>query len=148
MTTSLEKSLRAVAKGGTTPRRDVVDYAARVTSRGFVFMATPGYDPVSVTGIVAGGANMVCFTTGRGSAFGCAHVPSLKLATNTPLYEHMDEDMDVNCGGVIDRDTTVDELGEQIFQHVIRVASGEPTKNEQLGYGEEEFVPWHLGTIM
>ncbi|MGP4015911.1 UxaA family hydrolase [Saccharopolyspora sp. 5N708] len=148
LTTILEKSLGAVAKGGTTTLRDVVDYAAPVTSNGFVFMDTPGYDPVSVTGIVAGGANVVCFTTGRGSAFGCSPVPSLKLATNTPLYEHMSEDMDINCGGVIDGETNVEELGQQIFDHVLRVASGEHTKSEDLGYGEEEFVPWHIGTVM
>jgi altronate hydrolase len=148
LTTILEKSLGAVAKGGTTTLRDVVDYAAPVTSRGFVFMDTPGYDPVSVTGIVAGGANVVCFTTGRGSAFGCAPVPSLKLATNTPLYQHMSEDMDINAGTVIDGETTVEALGAQIFDHVLRVASGEHTKSEDLGYGEEEFVPWHIGTVM
>ncbi|GGI80950.1 galactarate dehydratase [Saccharopolyspora subtropica] len=148
LTTILEKSLGAVAKGGTTALRDVVDYAAPITSRGFVFMDTPGYDPVSVTGIVAGGANVVCFTTGRGSAFGCAPVPSLKLATNTPLYEHMSEDMDVNCGRIIDGETTVEALGEEIFQQILRVASGEHTKSEDLGYGEEEFVPWHIGTVM
>lgn len=148
LTTILEKSLGAVAKGGTTTLRDVVDYAAPVTGPGFVFMDTPGYDPVSVTGIVAGGANVVCFTTGRGSAFGCAPTPSLKLATNTPLYEHMSDDMDVNCGVVADGEKSVDELGEQIFQQVLRVASGEHTKSEDLDYGEEEFVPWHLGTTM
>jgi altronate hydrolase len=119
-----------------------------VTSPGFVFMDTPGYDPVSVTGIVAGGANVVCFTTGRGSAFGCAPVPSLKLATNTPLYEHMTDDMDINAGGIADGSTTVEELGGQIFDRVLAVASGEPTKSEALDYGEEEFVPWHLGTVM
>jgi altronate hydrolase len=148
LTTILEKSLGAVAKGGTTTLADVVEYAEPVTSPGFVFMDTPGYDPVSVTGIVAGGANVVCFTTGRGSAFGCAPVPSLKLATNTPLYEHMSDDMDINAGGIADGTTTVEELGEQIFQRVLAVASGEPTKSEAMEYGEEEFVPWHLGTVM
>ncbi|RVU23044.1 altronate dehydratase [Streptomyces antnestii] len=148
LTTILEKSLGAVAKGGTTTLADVVDYAAPVTGKGFVFMDTPGYDPVSVTGIVAGGANLVCFTTGRGSAFGCAPVPSLKLATNTPLYEHMTEDMDINAGGIIDGTTTVEELGEAIFERVLAVASGEPTKSEAMEYGEEEFVPWHIGTVM
>jgi altronate hydrolase len=148
LTTILEKSLGAVAKGGTTTLADVVEYAEPVTTPGFVFMDTPGYDPVSVTGIVAGGANVVCFTTGRGSAFGCAPVPSLKLATNTPLYEHMADDMDINAGGIVDGTTTVEELGEQIFQRVLAVASGEPTKSELIGYGEEEFVPWHIGTVM
>ncbi|MBZ4018470.1 UxaA family hydrolase [Streptomyces purpurogeneiscleroticus] len=148
LTTILEKSLGAVAKGGTTALADVVDYAAPVTSKGFVFMDTPGYDPVSVTGIVAGGANMVCFTTGRGSAFGCAPVPSLKLATNTPLYAHMADDMDINTGGIIDGTTTVEETGQAIFERVLAVASGEPTKSESMEYGEEEFVPWHIGTVM
>src|SRR5882757_1847574 len=148
LTTILEKSLGAVAKGGTTTLADVVEYAAPVTTPGFVFMDTPGYDPVSVTGIVAGGANVVCFTTGRGSAFGCAPVPSLKLATNTPLYEHMSDDMDINAGGIADGTVTVEELGEQIFQRVLAVASGEPTKSEEMEYGEEEFVPWHIGTVM
>jgi altronate hydrolase len=148
LTTILEKSLGAVAKGGTTALADVVEYAAPVTTPGFVFMDTPGYDPVSVTGIVAGGANVVCFTTGRGSAFGCAPVPSIKLATNTPLYDHMADDMDINAGGIIDGTTTIDELGERIFERVLAVASGEPTKSESMEYGEEEFVPWHLGTVM
>ncbi|MHA6802988.1 UxaA family hydrolase [Salinifilum ghardaiensis] len=148
LTTILEKSLGAAAKAGTTTMRDVVEYGEPVTERGFVFMDTPGYDPVSVTGMVAGGANLVCFTTGRGSAFGCAPVPSLKLATNTPMYEHMHEDMDVNCGRITDGAATVDEVGEELFDHVLRVASGERTKSEELGYGEEEFVPWHIGTVM
>ncbi|WP_037577597.1 UxaA family hydrolase [Phaeacidiphilus oryzae] len=148
LTTILEKSLGAVAKGGTTPLADVVEYAEPVRSKGFVFMDTPGYDPVSVTGIVAGGANLVCFTTGRGSAFGCAPVPSLKLATNTPLYEHMSEDMDINAGGIADGSATVEEIGEEIYRRVLAVASGERTKSEGLDYGEEEFVPWHLGTVM
>lgn len=148
LTTILEKSLGAVTKAGTTTMRDVVKYAESVTTRGFVFMDTPGYDPVSVTGKVAGGANLVCFTTGRGSAFGCAPVPSMKLATNTPLYEHMHEDMDVNCGRIIDGDSDVERLGQELFEHVLRVASGEYTKSEELGYGEEEFVPWHIGTVM
>ncbi|WP_163509634.1 UxaA family hydrolase [Fodinicola acaciae] len=148
LTTILEKSLGAVAKGGTTTLREVVEYAESVTSKGFVFMDTPGYDPVSVTGIVAGGANIVCFTTGRGSAFGCKPVPSLKLATNTPLYEHMSEDMDINCGGIVDGGQTVEAVGREIFERVLRVASGEATKSEALDYGDEEFVPWHLGTVM
>jgi altronate hydrolase len=148
ITTILEKSLGAVAKGGTTALADVVDYAAPVTSKGFVFMDTPGYDPVSVTGIVAGGANVVCFTTGRGSAFGCAPVPSIKIATSTQLYEHMSDDMDINAGQILDGTATVPELGEAIFREVLAVASGEQTKSEALGYGEEEFVPWHIGTVM
>lgn len=148
LTTILEKSLGAVAKAGTTSMTDVVEYAEPIRSRGFVFMDTPGYDPVSVTGIVAGGANVVCFTTGRGSAFGCAPVPSIKLATNTELYERMGEDMDINAGGIADGTSTVEEVGEQVFAKVLSVASGEATKSEELDYGEEEFVPWHLGTVM
>lgn len=148
LTTILEKSLGAVAKGGTTTLADVVDYAAPVTSKGFVFMDTPGYDPVSVTGIVAGGANLICFTTGRGSAFGCAPVPSIKLATNTDLYNRMTDDMDINCGGVADGTATVEGLGEEIFRQVLDVASGTHTKSEDLGYGDKEFVPWLVGTVM
>jgi len=148
ITTILEKSLGAVAKGGTTALADVVDYAAPVTSKGFVFMDTPGYDPVSVTGIVAGGANVVCFTTGRGSAFGCAPVPSIKFATNTQLYEHMNEDMDINAGAILDGTATITELGDAIFDKILAVASGSKTKSESLDYGEEEFVPWHIGTVM
>lgn len=148
LTTILEKSLGAVAKAGTTSMTDVVEYAEPVRSPGFVFMDTPGYDPVSVTGIVAGGANVVCFTTGRGSAFGCAPVPSIKLATNTELHERMRDDMDINAGGIADGTTSVEEVGEQVFDRVLAVASGEPTCSEELDYGEEEFVPWHIGTVM
>jgi altronate hydrolase len=148
LTTILEKSLGAVAKGGTTTLTDVVEYAEPVTTKGFVFMDTPGYDPVSVTGIVAGGANVICFTTGRGSAFGCAPVPSIKLATNTALYEHMTDDMDINCGTVVDGTATIDQLGEEIFLKVLEVASGERTKSEEWGYGDEEFVPWQVGAVM
>lgn len=125
-----------------------MEYAAPVTGKGFVFMDTPGYDPVSVTGIVAGGADVVCFTTGHGSAFGCAPVPSLKLATNTPLYEHMTDDMDINAGGILDGAATVEEVGQLGFERILDVASGEPTKSESMEYGEEEFVPWHIGTVM
>lgn len=148
LTTILEKSLGAVAKGGTTTLADVVEYAEPVTSKGFVFMDTPGHDPVSVTGIVAGGANLVCFTTGRGSAFGCAPVPSIKLATNTELYDRMTEDMDINCGGVADGTTTIEDLGEEIFRKILDVASGTHTKSEDFGYGDKEFVPWMVGTVM
>ena len=148
ITTILEKSLGAVAKGGTTTLADVVAYAEPVTSKGFVFMDTPGYDPVSVTGIVAGGANVVCFTTGRGSAFGCAPVPSIKIATNTALYEHMNDDMDVNAGRIVDGTASVEDVGAEIFRTILAVASGEETKSESMDYGEEEFVPWHIGTVM
>ena len=148
LTTILEKSLGAVAKGGTTTLADVVEYAEPVTSKGFVFMDTPGFDPVSVTGIVAGGANVVAFTTGRGSAFGCLPVPSIKLATNTALYLKQTEDMDINCGGVVDGTTTIEELGEEIFLKVLEVASGTQTKSEEFGYGDKEFVPWLVGAVM
>jgi altronate hydrolase len=148
ITTILEKSLGSVAKGGTSTLADVVEYAEPVTSKGFVFMDTPGYDPVSVTGIVAGGANVVCFTTGRGSAFGCAPVPSIKIATSTALYEHMNDDMDINAGRIVDGTATVEDVGEEIFRAILAVASGEETKSESMDYGEEEFVPWHIGTVM
>ncbi len=148
ITTILEKSLGAVAKGGTTALTEVVEYAEPVRTPGFVFMDTPGYDPVSVTGIVAGGANVVCFTTGRGSAFGCTPVPSIKVATNSALYEHMNDDMDINAGRIVDGSATVEEVGAEIYDMVLAVASGAETKSESLDYGEEEFVPWHIGTVM
>jgi altronate hydrolase len=115
---------------------------------GLNFMDTPGYDPVNATGLVAGGANLLAFTTGRGSAFGCKPVPSLKLATNTPLYNHQIDDMDVNCGVIVDEGVPVEELGRQIFEHLLRVASGEQTRSEEFGYGDHEFVPWQISTIV
>ncbi|HVL58634.1 MAG TPA: altronate dehydratase family protein [Burkholderiaceae bacterium] len=148
LTTILEKSLGAVAKGGTTNLVDVFEYAQPVTAKGFVYMDTPGYDPVSATGQVAGGANLVCFTTGRGSVYGCKPAPSIKLATNTPLYERMSEDMDVNCGEIIDGTVTVQQKGREIFELMLRIASGEHTKSEDLGIGNDEFVPWYLGAVM
>jgi altronate hydrolase len=148
LTTILEKSLGAVAKGGTTNLVDVVEYAEPVTAKGFVFMDTPGYDPVSATGQVAGGANLICFTTGRGSVYGCKPAPSIKLATNTPLYERMVEDMDVNCGEIVDGTVGVQEKGREIFELILRVASGEATRSEALGIGNDEFVPWQLGAVM
>jgi altronate hydrolase len=148
LTTILEKSLGAVAKGGTGNLVDVYRYAEPITAKGFVFMDTPGYDPVSVTGQVAGGANVICFTTGRGSAFGCKPAPSLKLATNTPLYRRMQDDMDIDCGPIADGGASVQEIGKQIFDLVIATASGERTKSELLGMGEEEFTPWQLGAVM
>jgi altronate hydrolase len=111
-------------------------------------MDTPGYDPVSATGQVAGGANIVCFTTGRGSVYGCKPVPSIKLATNTPMFRRMEDDMDINCGTVIDGDETVAECGARIFDHILRIASGERTKSEQWGFGAEEFAPWVQGATM
>jgi len=148
LTTILEKSLGAVAKSGTSSLMEVYRYAEPVRSKGFVFMDTPGYDPASVTGFVAGGANIVCFTTGRGSVFGCRPVPSIKLATNTPMYERMAEDMDINCGTVADGEASVKEVGKQIFRHILKVASGSRTKSESLGMGNDEFVPWHIGAVM
>nr|WP_236783360.1 altronate dehydratase family protein [Arthrobacter dokdonellae] len=147
LTTILEKSLGAVAKGGQAELAAVYEYAQAVTEHGFVFMDTPGYDPVSVTGIVAGGANVVCFTTGRGSVLGCKPVPSIKLATNTEMYRQMPEDMDINCGVIVDGECTVQEMGEQIFATILAVASGQETVSEELDLGQEEFVPWQLGTV-
>ena len=147
LTTILEKSLGAAAKGGTAPMSGVYHYAEPVTAKGFVYMDTPGYDPVGVTGQVAGGANMLCFTTGRGSAFGCKPTPSIKLATNTPMYEKLIDDMDINCGDVLDG-VTLEAKGQEIFDTILRVASGERSKSEQLGYGDAEFVPWQIGATM
>ena len=147
LTTILEKSLGAAAKGGTTILNEVYRYAEPVTAKGFVFMDTPGYDPVSATGQVAGGANVIAFTTGRGSAFGCKPTPSIKLATNSDMYRRMEEDMDINCGDVLDG-VTIEEKGREIFDKVLAVASGERSKSEALGYGDAEFVPWQLGAVM
>ncbi|HEX3059671.1 MAG TPA: altronate dehydratase family protein [Usitatibacter sp.] len=148
LTTILEKSLGAVAKGGTTGLMGVYEYAQPVTAKGFVFMDTPGYDPVSATGQVAGGANMICFTTGRGSVYGCKPSPSLKIATNTAMYERMEDDMDFNAGEILDGSTTVQEAGEKIFRLILATASGEPSKSERHGFGADEFVPWYLGAVM
>jgi len=148
LTTILEKSLGAVAKGGTTNLVDVYEYAQPVTAKGFVFMDTPGYDPVSATGQVAGGANMICFTTGRGSAYGCKPSPSLKLATNTALFVRQEEDMDINCGTVVDGTETIQQVGERFFKLILETASGRKSKSEELGYGEDEFAPWTLGATM
>jgi altronate hydrolase len=147
LTTILEKSLGAAAKGGTTTLRGVYRYAERVDTKGFVFMDTPGYDPVSATGQVAGGANVLCFTTGRGSAYGCKPTPSIKLATNSDIYKRMIDDMDVNCGDIVDG-VTVRDKGKEIFEKILAVASGEKSKSEQLGYGDNEFLPWQLGATM
>jgi altronate hydrolase len=147
LSTILEKSLGAAAKGGTTTLREVYRYAEPVTAKGFVFMDTPGYDPVSATGQVAGGANMLCFTTGRGSAYGNKPVPSIKLATNSDVYIRMIDDMDINCGDVIEG-VSIKAKGEEIFAKVLAVASGEKSKSELLGYGDNEFVPWQVGAVM
>ncbi len=148
LTTILEKSLGAVAKGGTTNLQAVYEYAEPVTEHGFVYMDTPGYDPVSATGQVAGGANMICFTTGRGSAYGCAPSPSLKLATNSALWQRQEEDMDINCGEIIDGKASIQEMGQRIFELVLATASGEASKSEKHGYGQNEFVPWQVGAVM
>ena len=148
LTTILEKSLGAMAKAGSTNLVDVVNYAEAVTRKGFVFMDTPGYDPVAATGQVAGGANMVCFTTGRGSVFGCKPAPSIKLATNSPMYRRMEDDMDINCGTILDGEESVQQCGQRIFDLMLRVASGERTKSESFDFGGAEFAPWVLGATM
>ncbi len=147
LTTILEKSLGAAAKGGSTPLNAVYHYAEPITAKGFVYMDTPGYDPVSATGQVAGGCNVLAFTTGRGSAYGCKPTPSLKLATNTDIYRRMIDDMDINCGDIVDG-VSIEAKGQEIFDTLLRVASGERTKSEQLGYGDAEYVPWQIGATM
>jgi altronate hydrolase len=148
ITTILEKSLGAIAKGGTTDLVDVVEYAEPIVGPGLVFMDTPGYDPVSVTGLVAGGAQVICFTTGRGSVFGCMPVPSIKVASNTPMFERMRDDMDLDAGRVVDGRATVAELGEELFELVLEVASGRKPLSEELGIGQDEFAPWPMGAVL
>ncbi len=148
LTTIYEKSLGAVAKGGTSNLMDVYGYAEQVTTPGLVFMDTPGFDPISATGQVAGGANLICFTTGRGSAYGCAPTPSLKLSTNTALWNRQGEDVDLNCGSIVDGEKTVLELGREIFDLMLTTASGVRTKSELHGYGQNEFAPWQIGAIL
>jgi len=148
ITTILEKSLGAAAKAGTTNLVEVYRYAEPVTAKGFVFMDTPGYDPVSATGQVAGGANVICFTTGRGSVYGCKPSPSLKLATNSALYKRMTDDMDINCGTIIDGTESIAACGARIFDLILQTASGWKTKSELLGMGEDEFAPWQMGAVM
>lgn len=142
-----EKSLGSAMKGGTTPLRAVYEYAEPITENGFVFMDSPGYDPVASTGQIASGAQLICFTTGRGSMFGSKPAPTIKLASNTPMFTRLEEDMDINCGVVIDGECTVAELGQRIFEQILRHASGEQTKSELLGLGDHEFVPWHMGIV-
>lgn len=148
LTTILEKSLGAVAKSGSTPLVDVYRYAEPVTAKGLVFMDAPGYDPMGATGQIASGANLVLFTTGRGSCFGAKPAPSIKLATNTRMYARMADDMDINCGDIMDGDSTVEQKGREIFEMIINVASGAKSKSEALGVGNEEFVPWMIGAQM
>ena len=142
-----EKSLGSAMKGGTTPLNAVYEYAEPIDKTGFVFMDSPGFDPCSATGQIASGANLICFTTGRGSMFGAKPVPSIKLASNTPMFERLKGDMDINCGVVVDGEATVDQMGEAIFEEILRVASGQKTKSEELGLGDNEFVPWQLGIV-
>jgi altronate hydrolase len=148
LTTIYEKSLGAIVKGGTTALNDVVPYAEQVRARGLVVMDTPGLDPVSVTGIVAGGANVMAFTTGRGSCFGFKPTPVLKIATNTPMYERMRDDMDIDAGTILSQGRSVEEVGEEIFAQILAIASGERSKSEQMGLGDEEFQPWILGPVL
>lgn len=147
ITNVLEKSLGGIKKGGETGLMEVYRYAEPVQVRGLVFMDTPGYDPVAVTGQVAGGANLVAFTTGRGSCFGSVPAPTYKLATNTPLYKKLTDDMDINCGQIIDGEKSIEEMGEEIFRALLKIASGQKTKSEELGMGCDEFQPWNLGVL-
>jgi altronate hydrolase len=142
-----EKSIGSSMKGGTGPLMEVYRYAEPVRQHGLVFMDTPGFDPVSATGQIAGGANLIAFTTGRGSMFGAKPVPSLKLATNTPMYERLTEDMDLNCGGILDGVASIESTGRAIFAALLAAASGERTKSEMLGLGDHEFVPWQIGIM-
>jgi altronate hydrolase len=146
LTNIIEKSLGAVAKAGSSPLMDAVDFAERIKSPGFVFMNTPGYDPPSLTGLASGGCNLIAFTTGRGSAIGFPSVPVIKIASNSSTYNRMRDNMDINAGAIADGNQTVEELGREIFDWVLRVASGEHTCAELMGH--KEFVPWRIGPVM
>jgi altronate hydrolase len=146
LTNILEKSLGAVAKAGNSTLMDVVDYAERVTSPGFVFMNTPGYDPVSLTGLASGGCNLIAFTTGRGSAIGFPSIPVIKIATNSSTFRRMRDNMDINAGVIADGEKSIEAVGREIFDMVLRVASGEKTCSERLGH--KEFVPWRIGPVL
>ena len=148
LTTILEKSLGAAAKGGTSPLTGVYDYAAPIAARGFAFMDSPGYDPASVTGQIASGCTLVVFTTGRGSAFGSKPAPTIKVATNSPMFARMEEDMDIDAGRILTGDASVDEVGREIYAMMLAVASGARSKSEAQGLGEHEFVPWQIGAVM
>ena len=148
LTTILEKSLGAAAKGGTTPLRGVYKYAEPVTASGFTFMDSPGYDPASVTGQIAGGCQIVCFTTGRGSAFGSKPAPTIKIATNTDMAMRMSEDMDIDAGRILSQGVSVEAMGREIYDMILATASGARTKSEAQGLGDYEFVPWHIGAVM
>lgn len=142
-----EKSLGSSMKGGTGPLMEVYKYAEPVNAKGLVFMDTPGFDPVAATGQIAGGANLIAFTTGRGSVFGSKPAPSVKLATNSPMFNRLAEDMDINCGEILDGTVSVQEMGQRIFELFLRTASGEASKSEKLGLGDHEFVPWQIGIV-
>jgi altronate hydrolase len=148
LSTILEKSLGAVAKAGTSPLNDVIEYAQPATERGLVFMDSPGFDPCSVTGQVASGANIVAFTTGRGSAFGYKPSPSIKLSSNSETYARMKDDIDIDCGTIATGETSIEQKGEEILDYLLEVASGRKSRSEQLGYGGAEFIPWHIGAVM
>jgi len=148
LSTILEKSLGAVAKAGTSPLNDVIEYAQPVTERGLVFMDSPGFDPCSVTGQVASGANIVAFTTGRGSAFGYKPSPSIKLSSNSETYARMKDDIDIDCGTIATGEASIEQKGEEILDYLLEVASGRKSRSEQLGYGGAEFIPWHIGAVM
>jgi altronate hydrolase len=148
LSTILEKSLGAVTKGGSTKLVEVYQYAERILEKGLVFMNTPGYDLMSTTGKIAGGANVICFTTGCGSVIGCKPTPVIKLASNTPMYERLLGDMDINCGIIAEGKSTVEEMGAVIFQKILETASGKKTKSEMLGYGDNEFAPWQCGVVV
>ena len=148
LTTILEKSLGAVAKGGTSPLNDVIEYAAPLKERGLVFMDSPGFDPCSATGQVASGATLIAFTTGRGSAFGCKPSPSIKLSSNSEIYRRMRDDIDIDCGSIVTGEVGVEEKGAEILDYLLEVACGRQSKSEELGYGGAEFVPWQIGAVM
>ncbi len=148
ITTIVEKSLGAVAKAGSTDLMQVYEYAQPVKGKGLVFMDTPGYDPASVTGMVAGGANLICFTTGRGTVYGVKPVPTIKLASNSDMYRRLADDMDVNCGVIVDGDQSIEQVGERIYRRILETASGRKTLSEEHGFGDGEFVPWHIGAIL
>jgi altronate hydrolase len=148
ITTILEKSLGSVAKGGNAPLTDVCLYAERAPLHGLVFMDSPGYDPCSATGQVAAGATVMCFTTGRGSVFGCRPVPSIKITSNTALFERMGDDMDVNAGTIAEGKKSIEEVGSDIFERILDVAGGRMTRSEELGFGLDEFIPWQTGAVL
>lgn len=148
ISTIFEKSLGAVMKSGTSPLRGVYQYAQPIEERGFVFMDSPGYDPCSITGEIAAGANVVCFTTGRGSVFGAKPVPSIKLATNSAMAGRMADDMDYDCGAILCGDTTLEAAGADIFELIVATASGSKSASERNGLGDFEFVPWQIGAVL